>query len=51
MKWRLGLLLVLVLIAVALVWTRIAPPHHARKPAGKPFTNLGLITSDCSWMY
>jgi hypothetical protein len=41
MKWRLGLLVVLVLIAVALVWTRIASPHHARKPAGKPFADLG----------
>jgi hypothetical protein len=42
MKWRLGLLVVLILIAVALVWTRIASPHHARKPAGKPFTDLGV---------
>jgi hypothetical protein len=40
MKWRLGLLVVLVLIAVALVWTRIASPHHARKPAGNKFTDL-----------
>jgi hypothetical protein len=38
MKWRLGLLVFLVLIAVALVWTRIASPHHARKP----FTDLGV---------
>ena len=42
MKWRLGLLVVLVLIAVALVWTRIASPHHARKPPRKPFTDLGV---------
>jgi hypothetical protein len=42
MKWRPGLLVVLVLIAVALVWTRIASPHHARKPASKPFTDLGV---------
>lgn len=38
MRWRLGLLVVLVLIAVALVWTRIASPHHARKP----FTDRGV---------
>jgi hypothetical protein len=33
MKWRLGLLVVLVLIAVALVWTRMASLRHARMPA------------------
>ncbi len=42
MKWRLGLLVLLVLIALALVWTRIASPPHARKPASKPFTDLGV---------
>ena len=31
---------VLALIAVALVWTRMAPPHHAPKP----FTDLGVAT-------
>jgi hypothetical protein len=44
MKWRVGLLVVLVLIAVALVWTRIAPPHHAPKPPSKPFTDLGATS-------
>jgi hypothetical protein len=42
MKWRLGLLVVLTLIAVALVWTRMASPHHAREPASEPFTDLGV---------
>ncbi len=42
MKWRAGLLVILVLIAVALVWTRIASPHHPWKPASKPFTDLGV---------
>src|SRR5580658_4245978 len=37
MRWRLGLLVALALIAVVLVWTRFAPPHHAGKPA---FTDL-----------
>jgi hypothetical protein len=41
MKWRVALLVVLVLIAVALVWTRIASPHPAPKPPSKPFTDLG----------
>lgn len=41
MKWRLGLLVILVLIAVALVWTRIASPHHPRKPVTQPITDLG----------
>jgi hypothetical protein len=40
MRWRLGLPVVLALIAVALVWTRMAPPHHAPKP----FTDLGVAT-------
>jgi len=42
MKWRLGLLLFLVLIAVALVWTRIASVRHPKTRASKPFTDLGV---------
>jgi hypothetical protein len=44
MKWRMAFLVVLVLIAVALVWTRIARPHHAPKPASEPFTDLGATS-------
>jgi hypothetical protein len=40
-SWRLGLRLVLVVVAVGLVWVRIASLHHAKIAATKPIIDLG----------
>ncbi|HVJ09049.1 MAG TPA: hypothetical protein VM554_11760 [Acidisarcina sp.] len=41
-SWRLGLRLVLVAIAAALLWVRFSSPRHPKIPAVKPPTDLSL---------
>jgi hypothetical protein len=40
-SWRLGLRVFLVVVAVALVWARIASLRHTRTPATQPVVDLG----------
>ena len=40
-SWRLGFRMLLVVVAVALVWVRIASLRHAHTPVTKPITDLG----------
>jgi hypothetical protein len=40
--WRLWLRILLAVVAVALVLHRIAPLHHARRPASQPVTDLSV---------
>jgi hypothetical protein len=40
-SWRLGFLMILVVVALALVWMRIASLRHAHIPATKPIIDLG----------